>query len=110
VGAGAGLSVIIGVCCGHSSLVAVGPRLEGLGGGGGGGSVTWHGWKGRVMLTAAVEWGPFIHCRSFMVVHPSSSAPTNPPCEQLLTAVVVGARGLAIICSLTQWWWWLCRG
>jgi hypothetical protein len=33
VGAGAGSSVVIGVCCGHSLLVAVGPRLEGLGGG-----------------------------------------------------------------------------
>jgi hypothetical protein len=32
VGAGAGSSVVIGVCCGRSSLVAVGPRSEGLGG------------------------------------------------------------------------------
>jgi hypothetical protein len=35
MGAGAGLSIIIGVCCGCSSLVVVGPRSEGLGGGGG---------------------------------------------------------------------------
>jgi hypothetical protein len=34
VGVGAGSSVIIGVCCGRSSLVAVSPRSEGLGGGG----------------------------------------------------------------------------
>jgi hypothetical protein len=33
VGAGAGSSIVIGVCCGCSSLVAVGPRPEGLGGG-----------------------------------------------------------------------------
>jgi hypothetical protein len=33
MGAGAGLSIVIGVCCGHSLLVAVGPRSEGLGGG-----------------------------------------------------------------------------
>jgi hypothetical protein len=33
MGVGAGSSVVIGVCCGCSLLVAVGPRSEGLGGG-----------------------------------------------------------------------------
>jgi hypothetical protein len=66
MGAGAGSSVVIGVCCGCSSLVVVGPRSEGLQGGGG--SVTWHRWKCRVVLTTAVEWGPFICCHSFVVI------------------------------------------
>jgi hypothetical protein len=105
MGVGAGLSVIIGVCCGRSSLVAVGPRSEGLGGG----TVTWHGWKGQVVLTAAVEWGLFVrgclftldHSCSFMVIRSSLTVPVCSwsfvcPRQHLLTHP-------ASSCS-QQWW------
>jgi hypothetical protein len=37
----------------------------------------WHGWKGQVVLTATVEWGPFICGCSFVVVHSSLTIPVR---------------------------------
>jgi hypothetical protein len=50
----------------------------------------WHGWKGQVVLTAAVEWGPFICCHSFVVVCLPLTVPVHlwlfvRPCQHLLT-------------------------
>jgi hypothetical protein len=46
-------------------------------------------------------------CHLSFTIHTVSTC--DPPCEQLLTVVVVGARGLAIltaiVCLLTWRWW-----
>jgi hypothetical protein len=100
VGVGAGSSIIIGVCCGHSSLVVVGPRSEGLGGG------QWRGMGGRVrwcsplLLTGGRSFIA-VHSWSFVVVHLSLTIPVHSwsfvhPCQHLLTHPAS---------SCLQWWW-----